>query len=86
MMGKPNIVWSHVHLRLVNQYKIVSIGRLTGVHVNIDSVQSVADFQVIDIMDDFQPYPTLMVLEWPFHNQGIINLKRREMIFEVIDL
>jgi len=34
-------------------------------------------------MDDSQPYPTLMGLEWDFDNQVIINLKRRELIFEV---
>jgi hypothetical protein len=28
MMGKPNIVWSHVQLRLINQHKIVPTGRL----------------------------------------------------------
>jgi hypothetical protein len=86
MMGKPKLVWSPVQLRLMNQHKIVSIGRLTGVPVNIDGVHSVADFEVIEIMDDSQPYPTLMGLEWDFDNQEIINLKRREMIFEVGDL
>jgi hypothetical protein len=87
MMGKPKLVWSHVQLRLVNQHKIVLIGRLTGVPVNIDGVcNSVADFEVIEIMDDSQPYPTLMGLEWEFDNQEIINLKKREMIFEVGDL
>jgi hypothetical protein len=45
-----------------------------------------ADFEVIEIVDDSQPYPTLMGLEWAVDNQEIINLKRREMIFEVGDL
>jgi hypothetical protein len=44
------------------------------------------EFEVIEIMDESQPYPTLMGLEWDFDNQEIINLKRREMIFEVGDL
>jgi hypothetical protein len=51
--------------------------------VNIDGVHSMENFEVIEIMDDSQPYPTLMGLEWDFDNQEIINLKRREMIFEV---
>jgi hypothetical protein len=34
-------------------------------------------------MDDSQPYPKPMGLEWEFDNQMIINLKRRKMIFEV---
>jgi hypothetical protein len=86
MMGKPKLIWSPVQLRLENQHKIIPIGRLTGVTVNIDGVPSVADFEVIEIMDDNEPYTTLMGLEWAFDNQVIINLKRRKMIFEVGDL
>jgi hypothetical protein len=82
LMGKPKLVWSPVQLILANQHKIVLIGRLTGVPVNIDGVHSVEDFEVIEIVDDSQPYPALMGLEWDFDNQAIINLKRREMIFE----
>jgi hypothetical protein len=33
------------------------IGRLTGVPVNIDGVHNVEDFEVIEIVDDSQPYP-----------------------------
>jgi hypothetical protein len=54
--------------------------------VNTNGLHSVANFEVIDIMDDSQPYPTLMGLEWEFDNRAIINLKKREMIFEVRDL
>jgi hypothetical protein len=85
MMGKHKLVWSHVQLRLVNQHKIVSIGHLTGVLVNIDGVHNMEEFEVIEIMDDSQPYPTLMGLELDFDNQVIINLKRRDVIFEVED-
>jgi hypothetical protein len=83
LMGKPKLVWSHVQLRLVNQHKIVLIGHLTRVLANVDGVCNMVDFEVIKIMDDSQPYPTLMGLERDFDNQAIINLKRREMIFEV---
>jgi hypothetical protein len=31
--------------------------------VNIDGVRSVVDFEVIEIVDDSRPYPTLMGLE-----------------------
>jgi hypothetical protein len=59
------------------------IGRLTVVFLNIDGVRSVANLQVIDIVDDSQPYLAPMGLEWVFYNQTSINLKKREMIFEV---
>jgi hypothetical protein len=83
MMEKPKLVWSPIQLRLANQYKIVPIGILTGLPVNIDGVCSVTYFKVNEIVDENKPYPMLMGLEWAFNNQAIINLKRREMIFEV---
>jgi hypothetical protein len=86
MMGEPELIWSPVQLRLMNQHKIVLIGRLTGVPINIDGVCNMEYFEVIEIIDNSQPYPALMGLEWAVDNQEIINLKRREMIFEVGDL
>jgi hypothetical protein len=63
MMGKHKLIWYPVQLRLTNQHKIVLIGRLKGVPVNIDGVYSVAYFEVIEIVDDSQPYPTFMGLQ-----------------------
>jgi hypothetical protein len=54
--------------------------------VNIDGVRKVAYFEVMNIVDEIQPYPSLMGLEWAFYKQEIINMKRREMIFEVGEL
>jgi hypothetical protein len=73
-MGKPNLVWSTIQLRLDNQDKIILIERLVGVHVNIDGVRSVADFEVIDIVDKCQPYLDFLGVDWAFDNQYIINL------------
>jgi hypothetical protein len=33
-------------------------------------------------VDNSHLYPTLLGLDWAFDNQKIINLKKREMIFE----
>jgi hypothetical protein len=63
MMRKPKLIWSPVQLRLASHHKIVPIGRLTGVPVNIDGVCSVADFKVIEIMDYSFPYLELMEIE-----------------------
>jgi hypothetical protein len=81
------IVQSPVQLRLVNQHKIVPIGRLTGVPMNIYmTCVSMEDSKVIEIVYDTQLYPALMGLEWVFNNHAIINFKKREMIFKVEDL
>jgi hypothetical protein len=49
-------------------------------------VCSVADFEVIDIAYGSTLYPTLLGLDWEFSNQMIIDLKKRQMVFETKDL
>ena len=40
------------------------------------------DFEVIEIIDDSDPYPALLGIEWAMENDAVINLKKRQMIFE----
>ena len=61
---------------------MVPIRRLKGILVYLDGVRTMADFEVIDIVDNTSPYPSLLGLDWDFDNQDIINLKTRKMIFE----
>jgi hypothetical protein len=82
MMGKSKLVWSTIQLSLANQHKIIPIRILEGLPINIDGVCSVSNFEVIEIVDNSQPYPALLGLDWAFDNHEIINLKKREMIFE----
>lgn len=42
------------------------IGRTTNVKVNINGVRSLDDFEFIDIVDDTNPYPTLLGIKWDF--------------------
>jgi hypothetical protein len=52
------------------------------VTIDLDGVCTMVDFEVIEIVDGTTPYPTLLVLDWEFDNQAIINLKTRKMEFE----
>jgi hypothetical protein len=70
----------------VNQHNIVPVGRLIGVSLNIEGVQSVSDFEVIKIVDGSTPYPTLLGLDWEFDNQTIIDIKKIYMVFKLEDL
>jgi hypothetical protein len=56
LMGKPKLMRSLIQIRLANQYNIYSIGRLEKVKVNIDGVKTKEYFEVIEIMDDSDPY------------------------------
>ena len=81
-MGKPTLDWSPIQLRLANQQNIVPLGRFPNVPIDIDGVCTAADFQVIEIIDDINPYPALLGIEWALDNDAVINIKKRQMIFE----
>jgi hypothetical protein len=50
-------------LKLANQHKVLSIVRLKGVTLDLDGVRTMADFEVINIVDGTTPYPTLLGLD-----------------------
>ena len=52
------------------------------VEVSLDGVTSTTDFEVIKIIDEINPYPTLLGIDWAFDNSSVIDLKRRTMMFE----
>ena len=81
-MGKPRLNWSPVHLRISNQVKVLPIGRLIQVPIDIEGLHTFADFEVIDIVDDTNPYPTLLGIDWAIDNHTIINFKKRILSFE----
>ena len=76
-MGKPILDWSPIQLRLANQQKIVPLGRFPNVPVDIDGVCTIADFEFIEIINDINPYPALLGIEWAMANAVVINLKKR---------
>jgi hypothetical protein len=81
-MGDPTLGYSSVQLKLANQHRVLPIGRLNGVTIDLDGVHTKADFVVIEIVDDTKPYPTLLGLDLEFDNQAIMKLKTRKMTFE----
>lgn len=82
IMGIPALQWSPIQIRMVNQQKIIPMGTLQGVRVDIEGASTLADFEVIEIVDDINPYPTLLRIDWATDMNGVINLKKRKMIFE----
>ena len=43
---------------------------------------TIDDFEVIKIMGDKDPYPTLLGIDWAYDNYDVIDLKRDTMTFE----
>ena len=58
------------------------LGILLGIPIDIDGVNTLADFEVIEIIDDSNPYLALLEIEWAMANAAIINIKRRHMTFD----
>lgn len=56
-MGNLKLQWSPIHLHMANQQKIIPMGRLHGVIVDIEGAREMADFKVIEIVDDSNLYP-----------------------------
>ena len=41
-----------------------------------------ANFEVIEIIDDSNPYLALLGIDWATDMNGVINLKRQKLTFE----
>ena len=85
-MNKLRLDWSPIQLRLANQSKVLPIGRLTQVPVEVEGLRTYAEFEVIDIVDDTNPYPALLGIDWAITNQTIIKFKKRILSFEDFEI
>lgn len=50
--------------------------------MNIEGVSALANFEVIEIMDDSNSYPVLLGINWAIDMNGGIKLKKCNMSFE----
>lgn len=50
--------------------------------VDIEGASALANFEFIEIIDDNNPYPTLLVINWDINMNGVINLKKRTISFD----
>jgi len=85
-MGKPTLQLSPIQLRMANQQKVLPVGRLQGITIDIDGASTWTEFEVIEIMDEITPYPTLLGIDSATNMNGVNNLKRWTMIFETKSL
>lgn len=81
-MGEPKLEWSTIQLCMANQQNIIPLGRLSKIMVDIAGVKVWADFKVIRIVEDADPYLALIGLYWAIDMDGIINFKKISMVFE----
>jgi len=60
---------------------LISMGYLHGVTVDIEGESTIADFEVIERVDENNPYPMLLGIDWAFDMNAIINREKRNMTF-----
>jgi hypothetical protein len=75
-LGKPRLMYSPFQLRMENQYCIFPIGRLENVEIDVVGIKIVADFEVIEIMGDKDPYSALLGIDWAYENYVVIDLNK----------
>lgn len=63
---------------MVNQQKIIPMGCLHGVIIDIEGASTLDDFEVIKIVDDSIPYPTLLEIDWAFIQTQLLISKSVE--------
>lgn len=57
-------------------------GTLQGLTIDIEGTSALADFEVIQIVDDNDPYPTLLGIDCDTDMNGVIILKKKNILFE----
>jgi hypothetical protein len=63
LMGKPKFIYSPIRLKMDNQQSVTPFGIIENVPVDIERVRTFAYFEVIKIVDDICPYPTLLGID-----------------------
>lgn len=62
-MGIPTLKLAPIQLRMENQQKIIPMGKLQGITTDIEGASMIADFEVIEIVNDRNPYPMLFGID-----------------------
>ena len=50
--------------------------------MEVKYLRTYSDFEFINIVDDTNPYPTVLGIDWEIDNQTIINFKKMILSFE----
>ena len=69
-------------MSLASQVKVLPIGRLSHFPINIKGLHTFTNFEVINIIDDTNPYPTLLGIDWSIDDHTTINFKKSILSFK----
>ena len=83
-MGKHGKAWEILgfygllsQLRLAKELDIFLIGQLPWVPIEVEGLHTYANFEVTEILNYTDLYPTLLGIGWSIGNHAVINIKNR---------
>lgn len=71
------MVSSLIQLPLANQSHNFPISGLEKMEVSLDGIKICADFEVTEILDNKDPYPVLLGIDWAYDIDAIASKKAR---------
>jgi hypothetical protein len=80
-LGKPQLVYSAIQLRMENLYCIFPIGRMENVEIDVVGVMTKTNFEVIEIMGYKDPYSSLLSVDGASNNYVFVDIKRDTKTF-----
>ena len=75
--GEDQIVWSLLQLWSTNQLKVIPVGRLPRLNIEVEGIWNYAYFEVIEIVDEINWYPSLVGIDQATENHTIFKFKKR---------
>ena len=77
-MGRTMLQWYPIQLSMVNQQKILCMGKLHGIMVDIEGARMLEDFEVIEMVDENNPYTMLLGIDWAIDMNGVISKEAQD--------
>lgn len=74
--GRHVLHWSPIQMCMANMQKVIPMGHLYGVTIDIEGERALANFKVIEIVDENNPYSMLLGIDQAFDMDAMINLKK----------
>ena len=75
-----------MQLWLGKQTKVKPIGRVSNLVVDVEGMNTRADFDIIEVVYGEWSYPTLLGIGWADDSMVVINFKKWMMMFENQDI
>ena len=85
-MGRPTLGWSFVQLRFPKKDKVQPISQVLNLVVEVEGMNTYADFDMIEVVNGGGSYLTLVGIGWANDIMAVINFKKWMMTIKNQDI